>query len=123
MDQSHSLPRHALLVLKLFGVFFLTAVLLLSMVAAFGAGPIDANAAPAAQGTTFDCRTVTQIPQKECQALVSLYNDTDGAHWFTSTGWLQNTAACSWYGVTCGEGHVTELDLRSNNLSGTIPSS
>ncbi|KAL3765692.1 hypothetical protein ACHAWO_007070 [Cyclotella atomus] len=36
--------------------------------------------------------------------------------------WLSNTHKCSWYGVSCSDiGFVTELDLMSNNLVGTIP--
>jgi hypothetical protein len=42
--------------------------------------------APAA----FDCSTVTEIPSLECQALVALYNSTNGVHWDRAFGWLTN---------------------------------
>ena len=76
-----------------------------------------------AQGlTTFDCATVTQIPQAECEALAALYTSTDGANWVNNTGWLQTNAPCSWFGVTCTAGHASHLQLDFNNLLGPIPS-
>ena len=71
-------------------------------------------------GTT-DCASVTQIPVTECNALVALYNSTNGANWYTNIGWLQTNTPCSWYGVTCGSSHVTQLALGDNQLSGNIP--
>ena len=50
---------------------------------------------------TFDCGTVTEIPQAECQALVALYDSTGGAGWLHRDGWLVSNTPCSWYGVTC----------------------
>ena len=42
------------------------------------------------------------IPQSECEALVELYNDTDGDNWADNTNWLQTEQVCgSWYGVWC----------------------
>ena len=60
------------------------------------------------------------IPTAERDALMDIYNDNGGASWTTQTGW--NTAAdvCTWYGVTCIVGHVTELNLASNNLIGVF---
>ena len=75
-----------------------------------------------AQGTaTFDCATVTEIPQSECEALVAVYTSTGGDNWIRNTGWLQTNTPCTWYGVTCGEGHVTRLGLYGDHLQGTIP--
>lgn len=71
---------------------------------------------------TFDCAAVTEIPQQECEALVALYDSTDGANWYTNAGWVQSATPCSWYGVTCGAaGHVTSLELDTNGLQGAIP--
>ncbi len=39
-----------------------------------------------AQAAT-DCAVQTQIPKVECDALVDLYNSTDGANWKDNTGW------------------------------------
>ncbi len=68
------------------------------------------------------CTTQTEIPQAECEALVMLYTSTNGANWTTNTDWLATTTPCSWHGVTCAGGHVTELNLFNNQLSGAIPS-
>jgi hypothetical protein len=70
---------------------------------------------------TVDCNSISEIPQVECQALVSLYNSTNGANWTNRTGWLTSSTPCSWYGVTCDTGHVWVLILPQNQLSGTIP--
>jgi hypothetical protein len=63
----------------------------------------------------------TEIPRVECEALITLYNSTDGANWSNNSGWLGTSTPCSWYGVTCQGGHVTQLDLHKNQLSGSIP--
>jgi Leucine-rich repeat (LRR) protein len=69
-----------------------------------------------------DCSTVSEIPRIECEALVALYNSTDGANWSNNTGWNVTNTPCNWYGVSCENGHVTSIDLHGNLLSGSIPS-
>jgi Leucine-rich repeat (LRR) protein len=69
----------------------------------------------------FSCDDVTEIPQAECEALVALYNSTNGANWSNNSGWLDTNTPCNWYGVTCSAGHVTRLWLCENQLSGSIP--
>jgi len=63
----------------------------------------------------------TGIPQAEYQALVTLYNETKGPGWKEADGWLSDFTPCVWFGVTCSEGTVTELNLPDNDLSGSIP--
>jgi hypothetical protein len=70
---------------------------------------------------TFTCDIVSEIPTAECEALVALYDSTDGDNWSNNSGWLDTNAPCSWYGVTCDAGHVTQLWLYGNQLSGNIP--
>ena len=54
-------------------------------------------------------------------ALAALFEATGGAGWLINTGWLTAPVA-DWFGVTLNEqGRVTEVDLRENNLAGTIP--
>ncbi len=72
-------------------------------------------------GTTIGCAAVTEIPQAECEALVALYDGTDGDNWYYNTGWKQNDQPCTWYGVTCGGDHVSQIWLAGNNLVGSIP--
>ncbi len=63
-----------------------------------------------------------QIPQVERDALIALWNSTDGANWSDNTRWLEPVGTeCEWYGVACVEGKLTRLDLSDNQLSGVIP--
>jgi len=79
------------------------------------------QAAAPTSPTQFDCGNVTEIPQAECEALVALYESTDGDNWTDNTDWLATNTPCSWYGVTCESANVTWLSLSSNQLSGSIP--
>jgi len=89
-------------------------------------GPsLTATATPTATETPivtlFSCSNVTEIPQAECNELVTLYNSTNGPGWTNKTSWLMTNTPCSWYGITCGAGHVSEIYLAGNNLIGNIP--
>jgi len=64
----------------------------------------------------------SQVPQIERDALIALYNSTDGANWTDNTGWLGAVGTeCSWLGVSCSSGNVTGIYFYENNLAGTIP--
>lgn len=69
------------------------------------------------------CNVAAQVPPIERAALIALHTATNGAGWIDDTGW--DTAVldteCTWYGVACAGGHVTELRLSSNQLSGNLP--
>lgn len=78
-------------------------------------------AAPALAQTTFDCEAVSQIPQLECEALVALYVATDGSNWSEQTHWLATDTPCDWHGVRCQEGHIQQLELKDNGLTGSLP--
>ena len=55
-------------------------------------------------------------------ALIALYEATGGANWTDKRNWLTDEPISLWYGVTTdSSGRVTELDLRSNKLTGEIP--
>ena len=76
--------------------------------------------------------TPTAIPQPTPRAsdvntyraaLAALYNATNGSSWLDDTNWVSSRPLGEWYGVsTDADGRVTELDLRDNQLSGSIPS-
>ena len=76
--------------------------------------------------------TPTAIPQPtprasdvntDRAALAALYNTTNGSSWRDDTNWVSSRPLGEWYGVsTDADGRVTELDLRDNQLSGSIPS-
>ncbi|GEM_PF-1772908 len=71
-----------------------------------------------------DCTNtvVTGVPQIECEALVALYNSTNGAGWTNKTNWDTTTDISTWYGVIVSDGYVQSLSLDSNQLTGSIPS-
>ena len=54
-------------------------------------------------------------------ALVALYNATEGQNWTTQTNWLTDLPIETWHGVTVADGRVTGLVLTQNNLEGEIP--
>ena len=55
--------------------------------------------------------------------LMLFYYSTNGPRWLINSLWLSDESECLWYGVTCNEYNiVVSLDLRSNKLSGPIPS-
>ncbi len=71
------------------------------------------------------------IPLNEREALIELYNTTNGDNWKHNDGWktpplgddgfsMPGTEA-NWFGVCVKEGFVTELWLYRNQLTGTIP--
>jgi WD40 repeat protein/Leucine-rich repeat (LRR) protein len=67
---------------------------------------------------------IDEIYENEYDALVDLYNRTNGNNWRNNTGWnKENTSCSSWYGVKCRHGHVIVLDLSHNQLSDYIPKS
>ncbi|MEN8216978.1 MAG: Calx-beta domain-containing protein [Pseudomonadota bacterium] len=68
----------------------------------------------------FSCNQVTGISKKECQALIALYESTDGDNWADNSGWNVTNTPCNWHGVTCKKGSVEKLELSSNKLKGSI---
>ncbi len=62
------------------------------------------------------------IPTDDRAALVALYEATDGPSWTNKENWLSTAPLDEWYGVTTdSNGRVTVLNLRDNNLQGTLP--
>ena len=56
------------------------------------------------------------------EALVALYDATDGDNWSNNANWLSDKALGEWSGVTTdSEGRVTDLDLDFRDLRGEIP--
>lgn len=80
---------------------------------------------------TADTETVLDVfysaPSFNCditerEALIALYNSTDGSNWIDNTGWLGAPGTeCTWHGITCQDSKITNIDLEENNLVGTIP--
>ena len=56
------------------------------------------------------------------EALVALYSAAGGVGWTNRANWLGASPIGDWYGVTTdAAGRVTSLNLRSNNLTGSLP--
>ncbi len=66
--------------------------------------------------------TAQDVSAGERQALVDLYNATNGPNWTNNANWNTAALVTDWHGVTVVDGKVTALDLRQNNLVGTVPS-
>ena len=65
---------------------------------------------------------VSTSAETDREALVALYNATNGENWFESDNWLSDAPPGEWYGVTTNDdGRVIALVLDDNNLSGEIP--
>jgi hypothetical protein len=61
------------------------------------------------------------VSAEERDALVVLYEATDGDNWDNNENWLTEAPVDEWFGVEVEGGNVVELVLRSNNLDGELP--
>ncbi|MCC6596504.1 MAG: leucine-rich repeat domain-containing protein, partial [Rhodanobacteraceae bacterium] len=64
------------------------------------------------------------VPAAERQALVNLYNSTNGANWLSDNNWLTgDPCEDAWEGIVCNgaDQHVRFIDLSENQLSGSLP--
>ncbi|MBN9286253.1 MULTISPECIES: PKD domain-containing protein [unclassified Flavobacterium] len=75
-----------------------------------------------------------QVSADQRQALIDLYNSTNGAGWTNKTGWDVNNpnavvtswnaaTQTGWYGVTVHNGNVIYISLNNNNLVGNLNNS
>src|SRR6185369_13435970 len=64
------------------------------------------------------------VPPSQRDALVALYQSTNGQEWVAKLNWLGAAGTeCDWYGVTCDDGkeNIAVISLTFNNLKGTLP--
>ena len=73
--------------------------------------------------SAFECSDVDEIPTTECDALVDLFNKTNGTGWNDNTGWMSDNTPCDWFGVTCKDGYIVQINLDSNGLENELPDS
>ena len=52
------------------------------------------------------------------EALIALYNSSNGAQWHDKTGWLTDAPVGEWDGVTVEGERVVKLELQNTNLQG-----
>lgn len=64
---------------------------------------------------------ISQVPTVEREALIALYNATDGPNWVINTNWNTAQTVDNWSGVTVTNGRVTGITQSFNNLTGTLP--
>lgn len=67
------------------------------------------------------CQTTCDVSDVERQALVDLFNATDGQNWINP--WNLSDPVCNWSGVTVINSKVVSLNLIDRNLNGYIPES
>ncbi len=64
-----------------------------------------------------------QLSKNDRETLVAFYNATDGPNWRFQSNWLSSRPINEWSGVGVdGEGRVNSLNLRTQGLSGDVPS-
>jgi len=71
------------------------------------------------------------LPSTERDALISLFNSTNGDNWTNSSNWRNPDSPqefnepgteFTWFGITVQDNHVTDISLPYNNLQGSLPS-
>jgi Leucine-rich repeat (LRR) protein len=77
---------------------------------------IDGATAPG----TYDGIVSSNANVAQRNALISLYNTTNGNNWVDNTSWLSGDH-CNWFGIVCTDSNVTSLSLPFNDLNGTLP--
>jgi len=70
-----------------------------------------------------DWQSCQLTPVTEREALIEIYQSTNGNSWNNKTNWLGEIGTeCTWYGVLCDElNHIKGIYLNDNNLNGSIP--
>jgi hypothetical protein len=71
-----------------------------------------------------DCEIIDVSNHPDYDALVDLYNSTNGDNWLNNINWLDTSQPLSnWNGVILTNNRVTQILLGNNNLTGTLPNS
>lgn len=61
-----------------------------------------------------------QVNASDSLALLTLYDSTNGDHWNNNDNWKIG-AVSTWFGIDVENGVIRAINLRDNNLEGTIP--
>ena len=75
----------------------------------------------AAQTQTRKPAVSKQQLKAEREALIALYNATDGDNWTDNTNWLSDKPLEEWARVNRGESGMLTVYLSENGLKGTLP--
>ena len=93
------------------------------LVTVVGNGTARVTATSGSIGAQATLRVQSRSEDADREALVALYEATDGDNWTDNTNWLSDRPLGEWHGVeTDVQGRVTGLRFRNNNLAGFLPS-
>ena len=105
-------------------VTLLSFVLALALTAALAACGSDEPSGVTGPDRTASIPTETAASgsvETDREALVALYNATDGENWNQSDNWLSDAPLGEWKGVLTDDRRVVVLYLGDNGLTGEIP--
>ena len=105
-------------------VTLLSFVLALALTAALAACGSDEPSGVTGPDRTASIPTETPASgsvETDREALVALYNATDGENWNQSDNWLSDAPLGEWKGVLTDDRRVVVLYLGDNGLTGEIP--
>ncbi len=66
---------------------------------------------------------VEVVSEEDLLLVTEFYNSTNGDNWANNSGWLSEEPIGNWYGITVDGDKIIKIDLRNNNLVGTVPNS
>jgi Leucine-rich repeat (LRR) protein len=75
---------------------------------------------------TIPISLLSNFPQIERDALIALFESTDGLNWINQSGWMGTVGSeCSWFGIECNadKDQVVSIQLASNGLRNELPES
>jgi hypothetical protein len=87
----------------------------------YSATPLDVTQPQSITPIDFTLSYPSVAPASEKSALDTLYQTMGGTNWDDQQGWLTDPNACKWSHVTCHGGHVAALDFNKSGLTGEIP--
>jgi Leucine-rich repeat (LRR) protein len=73
---------------------------------------------------TIPISILSNFPKIERDALITLYDSTDGLNWVNQSGWMGAVGSeCSWFGIECNadKDQVVSIHLASNGLQHELP--
>jgi len=73
-------------------------------------------------GLTGNISITNGVLSLDYNALLELYNSTDGDNWTNNTNWKSAEDVINWYGITVKNSRVTKVKMYYNNLTGSLPS-
>ena len=83
---------------------------------------IAATATSATASNTSRHLSQVKTNPNDTKALVAFYTSTNGQTWNNNSGWMKGDPCNDlWYGIYCLSGHVLQINLVSNNLTGVLP--